>query len=97
MRNRLGIGVALLLLASGMSTAQGQVFDFGSDGTFGAIDITVDTTLDMPPDGIFNATTINVASGATLKFNRNALNTPVYLLATGDITIDGTIDVSGSP
>jgi len=96
MCKRLGIGVALLLFASGLSTAQGQVFDFGSDGTFGAIDITVNTTLDIPADGIFNATTINVASGATLRFNRNALNTPVYLLATGDITIDGAIDVSGA-
>jgi hypothetical protein len=31
-----------------------------------------------------------------LRFTTNALNTPVYLLATGDVTIDGTIDVSGS-
>lgn len=98
MRNRLGMGAAVLLCASGLSTAQGQIIDVGSDGSFGAIDVQTGTvTLDMPPDGIFNATTINVAAGATLKFNRNALNTPVYLLATGDITIDGIIDVSGLP
>lgn len=98
MRNRLGIGAAMLLCASGLLTAQGQIIDVGSDGSFGAIDVQTGTvTLDMPPNGIFNATTINVAAGATLKFNRNALNTPVYLLATGDITIDGIVDVSGFP
>jgi hypothetical protein len=37
-----------------------------------------------------------VAGGATLRFNRNALNTPVYLLATSNVTIAGTIDVSGT-
>lgn len=96
MRKRLGMGAAVLFFAGGLSTAHGQLFDFGSDGTFGAIDVPTGTvTLDLPPDGIFNATTINVAFGATLKFNRNALNTPVYLLATGDVFIDGTIDVRG--
>jgi hypothetical protein len=50
----------------------------------------------VPDDGIFHCTTISVAFNATLRFSRNALNTPVYLLATGDITIAGTINVSGS-
>src|SRR2546428_5780226 len=60
------------------------------------MNITNATTLDLPADGIFRCTTINVASGVTLRFNRNALNTPVYLLATNDVTINGTIDVSGA-
>jgi hypothetical protein len=87
-----GVLGALVLTTS----VSGQVFDFGSDGSYGAIDIQVDTTLDMPPDGIFHATTINVAIGATLTFNKNPLNTPVYLLATGDVSIDGFISVEGS-
>jgi len=70
-------------------------FNSGSDGSYGPLNITSNTTLNLPANGIFNCTTINVASGATLTFNRNALNTPVYLLATNDVTITGTIDVSG--
>ncbi|NKB24597.1 MAG: hypothetical protein GKR87_09550 [Kiritimatiellae bacterium] len=49
----------------------------------------------MPRDGVFHCTTIYISNGVTLKFNRNALNTPVYFLAQGDITVNGTIDVSG--
>jgi hypothetical protein len=88
---------ALLLLWVGVlpcvSFAQG--FSSGSTGADGALNVAANTTLDLPPSGIFNYTTINVAAGATLRFNRNALNTPVFLLATGDITIAGTINVSG--
>ena len=73
-----------------------QPFTSGSDGTYGAISVTSGTTnIDIPPNGVFNCTTINVANGATLRFNRNPLNTPIYLLATGDVTITGTIDISG--
>jgi hypothetical protein len=75
-----------------------QDFTSGSTGSYGAMNITATTTLPLPADGIFHCTTITVASGATLTFTRNALNTPVHLLATGDVLIDGTIDVSsGAP
>ena len=71
-------------------------FDSGSDGSFGTISVTSDNlAIDLPPDGVLHCTTVQVASGRTLTFNGNASNTPVYLLATGDVTIDGTIDVSG--
>ncbi len=76
--------------------ATAQSFDAGSDGSFGAINVTDGVVaLDVPADGIFNCTTINVAQGATLTFNRNANNTSVHLLATGNIDIDGNVDVSG--
>jgi hypothetical protein len=71
-------------------------FDAGSNGGYGPLNITADTTLDLPPDGVFHCTTINVSSGRTLRFNRNPLNTPVVLLAQGDVTIAGVIDVSGA-
>ncbi len=70
-------------------------FDSGSNGSYGPLNITENTTLDLPPDGVFHCTTINVAAGWTLRFNKNPLNTPVVLLAQGDVTIAGTIDVSG--
>lgn len=91
-KNRFAILLAILL-AAGSTAVQAQFS--GSDGTDGAIDITVDTTLTLPPDGIFNATTITVAATATLSFTKNGNNTPVYLLATGDIVIEGNIDVRG--
>lgn len=72
-------------------------FSSGSDGSYGAIDIPAASgtvTLDVPDDGIFHCTTISVAG--TLRFNPNRLNTPVYLLATGNVDIAGTISVDGS-
>jgi hypothetical protein len=73
-------------------------FDCGSNGSYGAL-IATDTsgtvTLDLPPDGILNCTQVRIDSYATIKFNRNSLNTPVYILSQGDIEIYGIIDVSG--
>src|SRR5438046_3066286 len=43
-----------------------------------------------------NDTTIIVDVGATLRFRRNPLNTPVYLLAQGNVLINGTIDLSAT-
>jgi len=89
--------LACLVGGLGTLSTYGQyTFNSGSDGTYGPMNIATNTTLGLPPDGKFNCTTITVASNATLRFNPNALNTPVYLLATGDVTINGTIDVSGS-
>jgi hypothetical protein len=89
--------LAVLLAGVGTLPAHAQyTFDSGSNGSYGAMNITADTTLAMPNDGTFHCTSITVAAGATLKFTPNSLNTPVYLLATGDVTISGTIDVNGS-
>src|SRR5262245_14894583 len=75
-----------------------QTFMSGSDGSYGPIDVPASTTvtLAVPPDGIFHCTTITVQGNGTLRFSRNALNTPVYLLATSNVVINGLIDVSGS-
>ncbi len=85
--------IATLLGVAGASAAP---FDSGSTGAYGSINITGNTTLAMPADGVFHCTTINVGSGFTLRFTKNPLNTPVYLLATGAVTITGAIDLSGS-
>jgi hypothetical protein len=86
--------LAALALVAVDARAQ-STFNSGSNGSYGVMAITQNTTLDLPPDGVFHCTTISVASGATLRFRKNALNTPVYLLATGDVLISGIIDVSG--
>ncbi len=88
--------MAVLAMAFVVSPVLGQGFSTGSDGSDGALDVTANTTLALPADGIFHFTTVRVAPGVTLSFSRNALNTPVYLLATGDVTIEGTISVNGA-
>lgn len=52
---------------------------------------------DLAPraNGTFNFSTINVPSGVTVRFNRNIGNTPVRWLATGDVIIDGVVEVNG--
>jgi len=88
--------IALSALSVHFSSQPLYSFDSGSTGADGALNVTNGTvTLTLPPNGIFNFTTINVGSGATLKFTRNDLNTPIYLLATSNVTITGIIDVSG--
>jgi hypothetical protein len=89
----------MLVLLSGFLSLQvfaAQPFDCGSTGANGAWSFLQSTNIALPPDGIFNCTTITIPVGVTVKFIRNSLNTPVYLLATGDVTIGGTIDVSAN-
>jgi len=83
-------------LAALSGEAKAAPFSSGSNGSYGPMNITASTVLDLPPDGVFHCTTISVGQNATLSFRRNPLNTPVYLLATGDVTITGNINVSGS-
>lgn len=84
--------VALLLH---VSSVKAQPFSSGSTGADGDLLVTNNLTLNLPPDGIFNFNTITVNPGVTLTFNRNPLNTPVYLLARSNVVINGAIDVSG--
>lgn len=88
--------LAALAAGIGVDQARAQKFSSGSTGADGALNVTANTTIDLPPDGRLNYTTVNVATSVTLNFRRNALNTPVFLLAQGDVVIDGVIDVSGS-
>lgn len=73
-----------------------QAFDSGSTGADGALAPAVNTQIVLPPSGILNYTTINIPSGVTVTFKRNAANTPVVLLASGNVTIAGTISINGA-
>ena len=71
----------------GGANSHGQfTFSFGSDGSYRPRNITSNATLALASDGMFKCTTITVASNATLAFVPNALNTPVYLLASGPVS-----------
>jgi hypothetical protein len=99
MKPNLPTFITALVLCLGGLPLRAANFSSGSDGSLGALNVTVDTTIDLSqtaPNGQLNYTTVNVAAGTTLRFQRNPLNTPVFLLASGDVIIAGKIDVSGT-
>lgn len=91
---KLMLSVALLA-ASSAGAAVPSLSDFSlSDGSDGAFHPTGNVTLDLPDDGIFNFTAIDIPNGVTVRFRRNEDNTPVFLRATGAVSVRGVIDVS---
>lgn len=89
--------VALSLLLGGLTrpVQAAGTFSSGSTGADGAFAPTANVTLQVPDSGVFNFTTVTIPSNVTVTFTPNASNTPVTILASGDVTIGGTIDVSG--
>lgn len=91
------------------ANAQSQSFSSGSTGADGALDfsglpsgtvVVFDPKKFNPPlnpagDNIFNFTTIDIPAGITVWLSGRILNGPVWWLATGDVTINGTIDLNG--
>lgn len=71
-------------------------FDSGSTGADGDFAPTTNTALQIPESGIFNFGSVTIPSGVTVTFKKNSKNTPVTILATGDVVINGTISVNGS-
>src|SRR5206468_1721063 len=97
--NLVTLSIAALTAATVLEagSAVAQSFNSGSTGADGAFNPTTDSTLTLPPAGVLNFTTINIPSGVTVKFIPNVANTPVTPLPSGNVTIAGTIDVSGGP
>lgn len=85
---------AVAILA--MLATQAFAFDSGSTGADGVFAPTVNTEVQLPESGILNYASINIPTGVTVKFKRNTANTPVYLLVSGNVTISGKIDISGT-
>ncbi|MEW6131395.1 MAG: hypothetical protein AB1757_30480 [Acidobacteriota bacterium] len=81
-------------VTSGSTVAQNN-FNSGSTGADGAFAPTASQTIQVPESGVFNFTTINIPGGVTITFTRNSRNTPVTLLASGNVTISGVIRVDG--
>lgn len=91
-KHKLANFLALLLLPVTHACA----YNSGSTGADGAFNPVVDAEVVLPPDGIFNYTTINIPAGVTVTFKKNQVNTPVTWLATGNVTIDGKVILSGT-
>jgi hypothetical protein len=92
-------GIVLILMCSGPAFA--QTFTSGSTGALGAFAPDCNPKpcaaplVVLPPDGVLHYTTVTIPAQVTVKYQPNAANTPVTLLATGDVTIGGTISVDG--
>lgn len=83
--------LAGLFVVPGLSFA----FDSGSTGADGAFSPSVNTKLELPPSGVFNFTTVNIPAGVIVTFKKNATNTPVVWLASGNVTIAGNVYLMG--
>ena len=92
---RRGASAVFLLAALAAASAQ-AAFNSGSTGADGALSPTVNTEIQLPESGILNYTTINIPTGVTVKFKKNTANTPIFILASGNVTIAGTIDIRGT-
>ena len=86
---------ALAASAALWSVPSLAAFNSGSTGADGAFNPTVNTQVVLPPSGVLNYTTVNIPVGVEVTFKKNTANTPVYLLATGNVTVAGSINISG--
>ena len=75
--------------------SQVHAYESGSTGADGALSPVENTVVELPVDGILNYTSINIPSGVRVSFKKNATNTPVRLLVSGDVFVGGVISVSG--
>jgi len=102
------VGVGwILLIFSFEFYGNAQTFDSTSDGSDGALSLTTPGTiifdpvalgLDADGDGVYQFTTINIASGVTVEMRTDKMGTkPVIWLASGNITISGVLDLNGEP
>jgi hypothetical protein len=97
MNNRFKTFQTAWLLAAAIGPgAPAMAFDSTSSGADGAFNPLVDTVLQLPADGIFNFTSVDIPSGVTVRFQKNTANTPVTWLVAGDVTLNGSIVLSGT-
>lgn len=82
-------------LAAFLAAPAALAMDSGSTGADGELHPTASIDIQVPESGILNYTTVNIPAGVTVRFLRNTTNTPVYLLASGNVTIAGTVDMRG--
>jgi hypothetical protein len=94
-----GIAATIVTIASMLALTPAvtlAAFDSGSTGADGDLTPTTSTVRQIPESGVFNFGVVNIPTGVTVTFTKNSGNTPVTILATGDVTISGTISVNGS-
>lgn len=95
MNTVLARSIAFAISAGLAASVMAGPFNSGSTGADGAFAPTANVTVQLPQSGILNYTTVNIPAGVTVKFAKNSANTAAVILAAGDVTVAGTIDVSG--
>jgi hypothetical protein len=85
----------VIMLAMTPYVAQ-AAFTSGSTGADGALAPATNAVLTVPESGVFNFTTVNIPSGVTITFTKNSKNSPVTILASGNVTIAGAINLNGT-
>jgi hypothetical protein len=56
---------------------------------------TTNVTITPPPDGVLRYSTVTIPANVIVTYARNAANTPITVIATGDVTINGAINIAG--
>jgi hypothetical protein len=92
-------------LSAVLATVAAADFDSGSTGADGAFNPGSDITINLATEGtydpvgwavVFNYTDIDIPVGVTVTFSNHPSGAPVVWLASGDVIISGTVDVSGA-
>jgi hypothetical protein len=84
------------IAATALASPTVLAFDSGSTGADGDLNPTANVAVPLPPSGVLQYRSINIPPGVTVTFQRNATNTPVVLLVQENVTLAGTIDISGA-
>jgi hypothetical protein len=97
MKRKYFLAAVLMGLAGAMPWQMAFAVDSTSDGSNGDLVAAagVVTTIDLPANGVLQYNSLSIPATATVRFRRNASNTPVYLLVRNNATISGAIDLSG--
>ncbi|MEW6684165.1 MAG: hypothetical protein AB1451_14800, partial [Nitrospirota bacterium] len=96
MRRLVGGALGALMVGWFPGHALAAPFVSGSTGADGVFAPQTSMQVQLPESGMLNFTTVNIPSGVTVTFKKNSTNAPVTILATGDVIINGTLDVSGA-
>src|SRR2546422_11215635 len=75
------VGLSVTVLLAWGARVGAQTFSSGSTGADGAFAPTANTTVTLPPSGVFNYTTVTIPAGVIVTLARNAANTPATILA----------------
>lgn len=104
--------LAALLLAAALAGPAFAAFTSGSDGSDGALTIpagdgspqtidfdprTINGGIDANGDSVYHFTTITIPANITLRLRADKCGSlPIHWLATGDVVIAGTLDLSAT-
>jgi hypothetical protein len=90
--------IALVISSIWAQAVLGQTFSSGGTGADGPLTVSGTVNITVRPGGVYNYTTVTLNTSSTLNFVAGEDNSPVIILATGDVTIGAgaAISVNGN-